>query len=303
MVIFAGILPDLRKEILTRLLALIALVVAGMLLSTLLIWVFARVRGISIDSEYDLMSLLGQTENASMVKVLIGFNHLMTFLVSSMAYVFIFYRHKMKEWLQLYHFNPLLLILFPLALFSLYPLMGYTAFFVNKLELPEFLQKMDQDAMTTLSRLLTMENLGDLAANLLLVGVLAGVGEELLFRGIIQKEIIKYWRKPHAAIWITSVLFGLFHFQVVGFLPKMGIGLVLGYAYHYSGSLILPMIIHILNNSLATVSLYLSGGKLSPEEIPAENIPLAGVLVSTCIFTLLMVQIRKISQNKPTEIS
>ncbi|MBL0099594.1 MAG: CPBP family intramembrane metalloprotease [Saprospiraceae bacterium] len=152
---------------------------------------------------------------------------------------------------------------------------------------------MDKDSMSALAGLLTMDHPSDLVVNILLLGVLPGIGEELLFRGVIQKEIIEKWQNPHTAIWITAIIFSLFHFQVTGFIPKMMIGAILGYAYYYSGSLILPMIIHALNNSFATVSLYLSGGKLDINTIETENIPLTGVVISTILFSYIWYTIRR----------
>ena len=67
--------------------------------------------------------------------------------------------------------------------------MGFLTFYISQLELPAFMAEMDVDAMETLNSLLKMDSVGDLFINLFLIAILPGVGEELLFRGIIQKEI------------------------------------------------------------------------------------------------------------------
>lgn len=283
-----------------KVLVLVALVVGGMLLANLAILAYAHLKGITISSEDDLFSLLAKPENVPAIKGIIGINHLLTFCVSSVAYVTMFYRNQALEWLQFRHFEPVYLLLFPLALFSLYPLMGYVAFWIDKMDLPAFFKDLDEDAFSALSKLLKMETPSDLAANLLLVGILPGIGEELLFRGIIQQEIQNRWLKPQMAIWVTAVLFSLFHFQVAGFIPKLGIGVILGYAFYYSGSLVLPIILHTLNNSLATVSLYAAGGDMTAEEVSGDNIPLSGVILSTAVFAILMYRIRHIYLQKTT---
>ena len=159
------------------------------------------------------------------------------------------------------------------------------------------MENIDKDSINSMLQLLKMDSVSDLLINLIMVGLLPGIGEELLFRGIIQNELRKKLKNPHIAIWITAILFSAFHFQIAGFLPKMMIGLVLGYAYHLSGSLFLPMFIHALNNSFATVALFFAGGKLDAEAIPKENIPIATVMLSTIICGLLMYQINTISQK------
>ncbi len=289
----------MKREFYTKTLVLLALVVGGILIANLAILGLAQWKGLSISSEEDFFALLSDPDNVPMVKGIIGLNHLMTFFISSVFYVMIFYRSTASHWLSLRHFDPVYLLLFPIALFSLYPAMGYAAQLVDKMPLPDYLKGLDESAFSSLSKLLRMESPADLVTNLILVGILPGIGEELLFRGIIQKEIHTMWQKTHMAIWVTAILFSLFHFQVAGFLPKLGIGVILGYAYYYSGSLILPMILHALNNSMATTSLYLAGGDMSVAEgLPAEEIPLMSVLFSTVIFAGVFYYIRSVYKNK-----
>ena len=47
------------------------------------------------------------------------------------------------------------------------------------------------------------------------VAVIPGIGEELLFRGLIQGKLAEIFRNPHIAIWVTGFLFGLFPFSVL----------------------------------------------------------------------------------------
>jgi len=209
------------------------------------------------------------------------------------VFVFVFYKNKITSYLQLDHFPPPLLLWFPLALFFLYPLMGFLTFYISQLELPAFMAEMDVDAMVTLNSLLKMDTVGDLLINLFLIAILPGVGEELLFRGIIQKEITNRWQNPHVAIWVTAFIFGVFHFQIVGLLPKMMIGLVLGYAYYYSGSLILPMIMHALNNGFATLGYYFAGNQIEDQDALVENVPILPVLISVLGFLMIMIYIHK----------
>lgn len=254
----------------------------------MLILGIASINGINITSESDLMQLLDDEVNLGLIKAIVGINHLLTFIAAPLIFLTIFYRNKIKQYLQLRHFQPIYLLLFPLALFMLYPLMGYLAFFIDKIDFPDFLSQMDADATESLTRLLKMDHPIDLIINLLLISILPGIGEELLFRGIIQKEIYQKWNRPHLAIWVTAFIFAAFHFQIVGFLPKMMIGVVLGYAYFFSGSLILPMVIHAINNGFATVSYYFAGEGIKAENIPDQNIPLGSVIISTMLFALTM---------------
>ena len=75
------------------------------------------------------------------------------------------------------------------------------------------------------------------------ISLLAGFSEELLFRGFLQ---------PLLGIIITSVLFGAAHFITLGyFLLATGIGFFLGGVFHYSGNILVPIMVHTLYNIFA----------------------------------------------------
>ncbi|HLV78343.1 MAG TPA: CPBP family intramembrane glutamic endopeptidase [Marinobacter sp.] len=90
---------------------------------------------------------------------------------------------------------------------------------------------------------------------LVLLSVLAGVGEELLFRGAIQGGLERY-TGPWLAIVIASMLFGLAHcISITYFLIATGLGVLLGVVYVISDSLALVMVWHAVYDMLALYCL------------------------------------------------
>jgi membrane protease YdiL (CAAX protease family) len=87
--------------------------------------------------------------------------------------------------------------------------------------------------------------------------VLAGFCEEFLFRGFLQNTVNrKYGFAP--AVLISSVAFGLFHFdpQFVYLIGTILLGLVLGYIYHRWNSYIVSAVAHsTLNLIVLAISL------------------------------------------------
>ncbi len=248
-----------------------------------------------------MILLLENERYNGFIKLIIGTNHLLIFLCAPIVFLMFFYRKNIWGYLQLQHFDPRYLLLFPIALFSLYPLMGYIAGYIEKLELPLFLSQMDKSALDTLSGLLKMNSGADLLINLIVMTIIPAVGEELLFRGVIQKEIYLHTNRSHFAIWLAAFIFCILHFQVTGFAAKFMIGVILGYAYHFSGSLVLPIVIHMLNNGLATVAYYLAGdATMDTASASSENISFVGVLIGVLIFSLSMFYIRFISLKRNT---
>lgn len=92
-------------------------------------------------------------------------------------------------------------------------------------------------------------------AVLVLLSVLAGVGEELLFRGAVQGWLMAH-TGPFTALLAASVLFGAVHYvSFTYFLVATGLGLILGAAYLVSESLLLVMVWHALYDMIALFCL------------------------------------------------
>lgn len=127
--------------------------------------------------------------------------------------------------------------------------------------LESWMRQAEDAAQQQVTMLLGGTSYGDLAVSLLIVGVLAGVSEELFFRGAMQRILSSGPIGPHAAIWLTAVLFSVFHMQFYGFIPRMLLGAFFGYLLYWSGSVWLPALVHALNNaSVVYSSWYLRSG-------------------------------------------
>jgi membrane protease YdiL (CAAX protease family) len=95
-----------------------------------------------------------------------------------------------------------------------------------------------------------------IAFNLLIIAVLPAIGEELLFRGILQKIFVGITDNIHIGILITGFLFSLMHVQFIGFFPRMLMGVVFGYLLYWTGSIWIPILAHFVNNALGVITIY-----------------------------------------------
>ena len=82
--------------------------------------------------------------------------------------------------------------------------------------------------------------------------VLPAILEEWAFRGVICKNLLPYNKK--GAIIVSSFLFGLMHINPATIIFTTIIGILLGICFSYTGSLKIPMLIHFLNNAIATTT-------------------------------------------------
>jgi membrane protease YdiL (CAAX protease family) len=91
------------------------------------------------------------------------------------------------------------------------------------------------------------------------LGFVAPAAEEILFRGLLFGAVRK-WLSGAWTIVVTAAVFAMIHLQLVYFVPVFAVGLMLGWARHKSGGLLLPITLHCLNNSTALLIAMARGG-------------------------------------------
>ena len=96
----------------------------------------------------------------------------------------------------------------------------------------------------------------DKATMIVLAVIMAPIFEEIVFRGIIQKGLINKGMNPATAIIISSVVFGLVHGNPWQFVGAVLLGCVLGFVYHKTKSLLLPVLLHAFNNLCSSILIF-----------------------------------------------
>ncbi|MDR7128802.1 membrane protease YdiL (CAAX protease family) [Algoriphagus sp. 4150] len=142
---------------------------------------------------------------------------------------------------------------------------GLLIYWNSQLVLPEsmsgiesWMKEMEQQLMGLTKFLTDFQSIPELLMGVVVIGVLAGIGEEMFFRGLIQPKMHLYTGNAHAGIWLTAFIFSAIHVQFYGFLPRLFLGGMFGYLYYYSGSLTYPIVAHIVNNTFTILMVYAS---------------------------------------------
>lgn len=134
------------------------------------------------------------------------------------------------------------------------------------------------------------------------IAVLAGIGEEIVFRGLLQPALHKATGNIHVAIWTSAIFFSAFHLQFYGFVPRVCLGALFGYLYFWSGNLFVPMFAHFVNNFFAVSSIYFGLSEVPGMETEtSEQAPWYVVLVMTAVCIALIYYFYKQFQ-KPDDI-
>ena len=122
--------------------------------------------------------------------------------------------------------------------------------------LEQWMRASEQQAMELTEAFLSDTTLKGLVINLVMIALLAAVGEELLFRGVLLRILYDWSKNMHLAVWLSAILFSALHLQFFGFLPRMILGVVLGYLFVWSKSLWLPVVTHFFNNAVAVIAAF-----------------------------------------------
>jgi len=283
-------------------LMILVLTLVAIIMAVILGGVITHVLGIVL--HYDLIQIMNTIEKENTQQhrdILRGSNlisHLLAFSGASLAVMLFVYK---KEWayrLRLSHFPGWGTIAAAVAwmLFAL-PWVQLTYWLNKQVPLPSWLADMENQTSGIIQAILVMESPWELAFSLIVIALAPAVGEELLFRGIVQTQISRLWNKPVAAVWVTAVLFSIIHFQFAGFVPRMLLGAGLGYLMLWTRSLWAPIAGHFAINAIQVIAQYVAKTDLTQ----AENELSANKLLIPCALTLpvLIIFIKYfISRNK-----
>jgi membrane protease YdiL (CAAX protease family) len=141
----------------------------------------------------------------------------------------------------------------------------------------------EEEAASQVQFLAARHTVKELFLNLFFIAVLAGIGEEIFFRG---------------------VLFSAFHLQFFGFFPRFFLGILLGALYWYSGSLWVAILAHFFYDALLVTIIYANPElardpnatmiKTSMIAIPA--------IISALLVYMLLTQMKRLSKTSYEDV-
>ena len=85
------------------------------------------------------------------------------------------------------------------------------------------------------------------------VGLLAPLAEELVFRGAILRALLRWHKNAWVGIAISAVLFAIIHMNPAQMPHAFLVGLLLGWMYYRTDSIVPGVVFHWVNNSVAYV--------------------------------------------------
>lgn len=185
------------------------------------------------------------------------------FIFPPIVVAFLIY-NSVVDFLRVNRISSLYIVLLTIiAILSFIPFSNLLSYINSYMRFPSFMQGIEDwmrnsenNANALTAQFLKANNLTTFLYNILLIAVIPAVGEELLFRGLLQRLFAEWTKSIHWAVWISAILFSIIHFQFFGFIPRLFLGVLFGYLLEITGTILIPIIGHFTNNLMGVVLAY-----------------------------------------------
>ncbi len=234
-------------------------------------------------------------------------SHLFTFLIPGVIYWRWSEQHRVEEFIRRPLPSYLILAVVLLIVIVFMPFNSWIIEWNSTLHLPQGLHRLEdwmlqkEGELARMTQFLTnFSSWTELMVALMVIAVVPSIGEEVLFRGIIQRKIFHKIGDMHASIWATAALFSATHLQFYGFVPRMLLGVMFGYMYAWTRNLWTPIFAHFVNNATTVVIVFLSHRQIVDFDIEKtdSSVSWIGAMLSLILTTGLLLNLKIISQRK-----
>ncbi len=261
-----------------------------MLLGSGIIALLCEVQGIDMKESFSSFGTSSPLEWRNFMRGAVLINHMTSFLLPALLTGWIFYK---KKWPENLHVNqgPTLQnlgmgILFMAAAFPL----AQKAFELNRWAVEQIpalqsLVSAEKATENMIEGLLVMQSPWEMLFSVLVMALVPAIGEELVFRGLLQKNMVRWLKNPVAGIALSALIFSVAHFEIQRFLAIFMLGLVLGCLFYWTKNLWVPIAAHFMNNGVQVLVAYANQDKLA-ELNQAEEVDIP--IVFTIIAALLV---------------
>ncbi len=263
-------------------------IVVGGVVSLLSVSLLKMLYGISLPQDYGLLQDLSKPWVVGANKLLLLMQHVGFFVVPGLVFFLLISGSWQMQWPS----NTKKWVLMVVLGIAIYPVIGLLAYLNELIPMSESLVAMEDSAGELTMAIVKSDSIGVLLWNLVVVAVLPAVGEELVFRGIIQQELERQYSKPWLAIVLSALVFSTLHMQFAGFIPRFALGVLLGYVFYRTRNIWVPIILHFTNNAFALILVFIAQPQEASlaefEAFEFDALTIGSLLVGTIVAVLVM---------------
>lgn len=290
-----------------QLLMLLLLTAGGLFGLFILLFVYLFVSVLTGKTE-DLSDLVALTSSMGLESI----SSIIMMALPVYLLALIFYRHEMRDFMKLYFDSrKWLLAVAAIAVYALLvPFDNWLMVCNDKMNFGGFFAGFSQqyyDLIYGQIQSATEKGVVGLLLLIVILAVIPAVCEELFFRVGVQQLMGKWLKNNHVAIVITALIFSFVHLDMSGFLSRFVMGLVLGYVFYYSRSIVPNVMLHFVNNAVYAVTYYVAfcnGTSIQELEEPWNIHWIVTILctaASVALFRFCFVRQNKSAEELPAE--
>lgn len=239
-------------------------VFAGLFVSQAIAWLIASFFGINMGAT-SMQALMQEDGNQTALLCMQLAYSATLFIAAPLA----FYRFAEPTGLKINQMGrmpqlPMLIVLSASIVCAFLPASGFLVEASSNISFPEsmaaleeYLQAQEESLQKLSNYLTSFKGIPSLLLGLLVVAIVPAIGEEILFRGLIQRYLQNIFGNPHVGIIMAGLLFSAFHLQFYGLVPRWILGVMFGYLYYWSGKLSTAVIAHLVNNGVTLIAIYI----------------------------------------------
>lgn len=235
----------------------------------------------------DMLVIAADVKNLNALRYAQIFASLISFLLPA----FIFSKLKTKSYIDYVSaktgFPIFFFLLIPLMLLCFYPCINLIYYVNEWIGISSLYKGSQEDYKMIVDALMKDTSVYAIFLNIITVGIIPAIAEEWIFRGTLQKLFMEKWN-AHLAVFVAATIFSLIHFEFSGFLPRIVLGMFLGYLFYYTGSIWASIFAHAVNNTTQVILVYLNNASIYKSNVDVPEMPKVWeLIVYTVAFVIL----------------
>ncbi|TAK37713.1 MAG: CPBP family intramembrane metalloprotease [Saprospiraceae bacterium] len=226
-----------------------------------IVYLACQAQGLDMQEAINSFGADSSLDERNFMRGVLLLNHMTTFLLPAMLVSWFFYRRQWPQNLCVAAAPPTTTLAWGLLFITVAFPLAQVAFDLNRwmvehTPLLQSLVEMENAAESMMTGLLVMQSPAEVLFSILVMAAVPAIGEEMLFRGVLQQHLVRWMKRPAAAILLTALIFGLAHFEVQRFFAIFLLGVALGLLFYWTQNLWVPIAAHFLNNATQVVVAY-----------------------------------------------
>lgn len=180
-----------------------------------------------------------------------------------------------------------------IGVFALQQVLEVYLYFQDSIPIPQVIKPQIEEIRRMIEEiyrvLITAHSIPELLFVLVVVALIPSICEELLFRGLVQRNFEK-----NSPVWwlgfvVTGIIFGAYHLNPFSLIPLIALGIYFGYIVFRSNSIVVAIIAHFFNNTIAVLAVFYGIDDEMVGTLASGTISTQAIMGNLIVFTIIFI--------------